>query len=278
MRNVCAHTLPKSIDDALEIVQRDPGTSAYLAGGTALAERDDPRLETLVDLAPLGLDRIETLGPELRVGAMVGLEIAKNCVPLQTLGNGILAHALDSTRTQIWRNQATLGGRIMEADPGDLVLPALMSLDASLCIMRAPRKPEERVPIHDVAMLEPGDLLLAVTIPIASGWRHAAEWMRISALDRPVVACFVGLHVVDGRIDAARVASSGLGARPFRARSVESALCQRPASLESFESFQSALQSDMQPPGDLRASPPYRAQLGRVLLGRALRRAASVPP
>jgi len=278
MRNVCVHILPKSIDDALEIVQQDPRTSAYLGGGTALAERDDPSLETLVDLAPLGLNRIETLGPELRIGAMVGLEIAKNSTALHSIGNGILAQAIDSTRTQIWRNQATLGGRIMEAEPGDLVLPALLSLGASLCILRAPGTPEERVRIQDMATLEPGDLLLAVTIPIASGWRHAAEWMRISALDRPVAACFVGLHVVDGRIDAARVACSGLGPRPFRARNVESALSQRPASLESFESFQSALQSDMQPPGDLRASPAYRAQLGRVLLGRALRRAASVPP
>src|SRR5512145_510747 len=109
MRNVCAHTLPQSIDDALEIVQRDPRTSAYLAGGTALAERDDSSLETVVDLAPLGLDRIETLGPELRIGAMVGPEIAKNSMALRSVGNGILASAIGATRTQIWRNQATLG-------------------------------------------------------------------------------------------------------------------------------------------------------------------------
>ncbi len=277
MRNVCAHVLPKNLDEALEIVRRSPRAAAYLAGGTGLAERDDPRLETLVDLRQLGLDRIEASGGELRIGAMVGLEAARNSAPVPTLGDGILSRAIHSTRTQIWRNQATLGGRIMEADPGDLILPALMALGASLRVLRAPRSKEESIPSENFAALAPGDLLLGIAIPIASGWRHAGEWTRISALDRPVAACFVALHTASGRIDAARVACSGLGPRTFRARSVESALCRRSVSLESFEPFQDALLEHMQAPDDLRATQAYRTHLGRVLLGRALRRAVNVP-
>lgn len=276
MRNVCAHVLPTSLDDALEIVQRSPRATAYLAGGTALAERDDPSLETLVDLSQLGLDRIETSALELRIGAMVGLEAARNSAPVSSLGDGLLSQAIHSTRTQIWRNQATLGGRIMEADPGDLVLPALMVLGASLRVLRAPRSQEESIPSEDIGALALGDLLLGITIPMLPGWRHAGEWMRISALDRPVAACFVALHTAGGRIDAARVACSGLGPRAFRARSVESELCRKSVALESFERFQDALQEDLRASDDVRATQAYRTHLGRVLLGRALRRAANV--
>ncbi len=271
MRNASAYLCPGTLDEAIAAVQAQPGRAAYLAGGTALAERDDPRVETLVDLAGLGLDRVEDLNTGIRIGAMVTLERLRRNPQAARLGDGILGEALGRTRTEAWRNQATLGGRLRQAFAGDLVKTALLTLDARVTVQQFPHAPPETIALGSMGDLDPGALLLAVEISSQDGWSHALESLHLTTLDRPIVAVGLGLRLEVGRITAGRVATCGLAPSPVRASQVENTL--RGATLESdYEAWLRTFANDMRPTGDWRGSSSYRAHLGQVLLGRAFRR------
>ena len=271
MRNASAYLCPGSPDEAIAAVQAQPGRAAYLAGGTALAEQDDPRVETLVDLAGLGLDQVEAQSAGIRIGAMVTLERLRRNPQAARLGHGILAEALGRTRSEAWRNQATLGGRLREAFPGDLITVALLVLDARVTVQQFPHSLPETIGLGSLGDLDPGALLVAVEISTQDRWSHALESLHLTALDRPIVAVGLGLRLEDGRIAEGRVATCGLAPSPTRASQLENAF--RGASIESdYEAWLRAFVSDMRPTGDLRGSASYREHLGQVLLGRAFRR------
>ena len=173
--------------------------------------------------------------------------------------------------TEAWRNQATLGGRLREAFPGDLVTVVLLALEATVEVQQFPRAPRESVPVGLLGDLDPGALLLGVEIDADGGWTHALESLHLTALDRAIAAVGLSLRLTEGRIAAGRVASCGLTPAPARAPHLENVLAG--AAVESdFEPWLRAFAGDTRPEGDLRGSAAYREHLGRVLLARAFRR------
>jgi CO/xanthine dehydrogenase FAD-binding subunit len=181
---------------------------------------------------------------------------------------------VSQTRTEPWRRQATLAGRVLEGQPGDLVLPVLLVLGARVRLLeRAGAAPAE-MPVEN-AVQGRGGLWLDLWLPEpepATG--HALETLARSALDAPVAAVATQLRLNSGSIAASRVATSALPS-PRRAPSVEAALAGHGPDGRTFAAAQAALAADIAPADDHRASAEYRAQIAPVLLARALRRAAA---
>lgn len=271
MRNAQAYVQPRSLDEAVALVRDRPGRAAFLGGGTRLAQNDDPSLETLVDLAALGLDALEATPSGSRIGAMVPLERLRQSPPA-ALANGVLADALGRTRSIAWRNQATLGGRLREAEPTDLITTALLLLDAVCVVQAAPCVPPATVPVSRLADLPAEALVIAVDLASDLGWRCALESFQETTLAPALVAVGVALRRdAGGHVQAVRVASCGLTPRPARAAQFEAALVgTAPTTL--LEAHRHVLEADIQPVDDWRASAAYRTHLGVTLLGRALRR------
>ena len=136
MRYIRDYLWAETPTQALEWVTTRPGRGAFLGGGTALATWRDAGLEYIVDLSRAGLDSIELLTDGAELGATLPLQRILEDPRLAGLGDGLLAAALGATRTDPWRRQATLAGRLLEGDPGDLVALALLALGASLGILR----------------------------------------------------------------------------------------------------------------------------------------------
>jgi xanthine dehydrogenase YagS FAD-binding subunit len=144
------------------------------------------------------------------------------------------------------RINAILGGspQCIAAYPGDLAV-ALTALDAEVVV--SGEAGERVIPIarlhrlpgdtpHIETVLEPGDLITAVTIPIAE---HARRSHYLKVRDRAsfafaLASAAVGLDVHDGTIRQARVAVGGVATRPWRLRGVEDALSGRPLDHEVF--------------------------------------------
>jgi len=138
------------------------------------------------------------------------------------------------------RLNAILGGspHCIAAYPGDLAV-ALVALDAEVIVQgpggerRLPVERLHRVPgdtPHVETVLEPGDLITAVTIP-ASACARRSHYLKIrdrASFEFALTAAAVALDLDGGTIRQARVAAGGVATTPWRLRHVEEALAGRP--------------------------------------------------
>jgi aerobic carbon-monoxide dehydrogenase medium subunit len=278
LRNLRECRVVETADEALELVRSHPGRAAYMGGGTHLALRGDSELVAVADLSRLGLDRIEPVTDGMRLGAtlpLARLELDARC---RSVCGGLLAAAAARTRTPAWRAQATLGGRLREADSCDLVTAALLVADARVEVQRAPRTRPALVGLGEARREDASSLFLWIEVPERPGWRYALEETALTRQDAPMVAIAAGLRVRDGRVQEARVAGVGLWPEPRRAAACEAALIGLAEDADDFVEAQRRLSAEIAPPEDFRATGEYRSHLAGVLLARALRHALAAVP
>jgi len=170
---------------------------------------------------------------------------------------------------------------IANAYPGDLSV-ALVALDAVLTLENAKGK-QRQVPITEFYLLpgttpqkenvlEPGELIVAVTIPAAA---HAQRSTYLKVRERAsyayaLASAAVGLDVQGGTIRAARVALGGVGAQPWRSREAEKALVGQPATEATFKAAAAAALQGAKP----REHNAYKVELAQNTLVRALQQVA----
>ncbi|NML65991.1 xanthine dehydrogenase family protein subunit M [Hymenobacter sp. RP-2-7] len=171
---------------------------------------------------------------------------------------------------------------IANAYPGDLAV-ALAALDAVLTLENQKGK-QRRVPITEFyllpgktpqkeTVLEPGELIVAVTIPAAA---HARQSTYLKVRERAsyayaLASAAVGLDVQGGTIRAARVALGGVGAQPWRSREAEKVLVGQPASEATFRAAAAAALRGARP----QSENAYKVELAQNTLVRALQQVAA---
>jgi len=171
---------------------------------------------------------------------------------------------------------------IANSYPGDLSV-ALAAFDAVLTLENAKGK-QRRVPLtefyllpgktpHKETVLEPGELIVAVTIPTAV---HAQRSTYLKVRERSsyayaLASAAVGLDVQGGTIRTARIALGGVGAQPWRSREAEKALVGQPATEATFRAAAAAALRGAQP----RSENAYKVELAQNTLVRALQQVAT---
>ncbi len=177
-------------------------------------------------------------------------------------------------------NLAVLGTSescIATAYPGDLSV-ALMALDAVLTLENTAGK-QRRVPLTEFyllpgktpqkeTILEPGELIVAVTIPAAA---HARRSTYLKVRERTsyayaLASAAVGLDVQNGVIRSARVALGGVGAQPWRSREAEAMLTGASATEATFRKAAAAALRGAIP----QSENAYKIELAQHTLVRAL--------
>jgi xanthine dehydrogenase YagS FAD-binding subunit len=170
---------------------------------------------------------------------------------------------------------------IANAYPGDLAV-ALAAFDAVLTLENAKGK-QRRVPVTEFyllpgktpqreTVLEPGELIVAVTIPAAAHAQRSA-YLKVrerSSYAYALASAAVGLEVQDGLIRAARVALGGVGAQPWRSREAEKALTGQPATEATFRAAATAALRGARP----QRENAYKVELAQNTLVRALQQVA----
>jgi xanthine dehydrogenase YagS FAD-binding subunit len=170
---------------------------------------------------------------------------------------------------------------IANSYPGDLSV-ALAAFDAVLTLENAKGK-QRRVPLTEFyllpgktpqkeTVLEPGELIVAVTIPAAA---HAQRSTYLKVRERSsyayaLASAAVGLDVQAGTIRSARVALGGVGAQPWRSREAEKALVGQPATDVTFHAAATAALQGAQPHEHNR----FKIELAQNTLVRALQQVA----
>ncbi len=255
-----AYARPESLDEALELMSRHGEEARPLAGGQSLVPLLAMRLARptlVVDLNRLPeLAGVEAAPDRLRIGAGVRLAALERdpavMAKLPVLGEA-LAHV---GHFQI-RNRSTFGGCLAHADPAAEV-PALALLLGATVHLRSAQA-ERALPAAEflrgafTTAIEPGELVIAVDLPVTHGGWAFAEVAR-----REGDFALVGSAAIQPPGGSGRAVVFGAGSVP--------------------QLVDRAEENAIQAISDIHASAAYRRRVGARLVARVLGEAGRRPP
>lgn len=273
-----AYHRPASLDDALALMERYGGDGRILAGGQSLVPALNMRLATpaaLIDINRLpGLDGISLEREGLVVGALARQD-AVEASSLVARHAPLISQAMPHVGHRAIRTRGTIGGSVALADPAAELPACLVALDAVIRV--AGRGTQRETPavnffrgIYTTDLVQ-GEIVTAVVVPpIRLGWRSRFDELTRRHGDYALVGLAAHCRVEGGVIKEARLAFCGVGSTPVRALRAELALGGRRPSAAVLAEVGSALDADLDPPGDVHGSPALRRHLARVLLSRTV--------
>lgn len=278
---------PAELAEALDLIA-DPDADAHLlAGGTAFV----PLLKTgyvqpslVVGMRRLSsLRTIERQGESLVIGSLATHSaVAGSSVVAE--GWPMLAEACQRVGTIRIRNQGTLGGNVVHADPNQDPPPVLLVLDATARVIGPSGERQVLLDELFVDVFEttvgPGEILLDLQVPpVPNGSRWAyRKFLPRSQDDYGTVAVAALVRQDDeGRVLEARVAVGGAAPRPIRAGAVEQALVGMAPSADAITAAADQLDAALDPIDDVRGSASYKRRMARVWVERTLGELCGVP-
>lgn len=279
---------PDSLAAALEALAHAAGTGGdakILAGGQSLIPVMNFRLAEpalLIDVNRLAeLDFLESEnGGGLRIGALVRQRRLERD-PLVAREAPLLHEAMPFVAHPQIRNRGTFGGSLAHADPA-AELPAIaVALGARFRLRKAGG--DRWVDARDffaglfTTLLEPDEMLTEAVIPPLpprTGWAFLEIARRHGDYAQVGVAAVVTLDET-GRCRAARLVYLSVGDGPVVAAAAAGMLAGEELSAAAIAAAaEKAACDEMDPLGDIHATPEFKRHLARVLTGRALTRAA----
>jgi aerobic carbon-monoxide dehydrogenase medium subunit len=273
---------PASFAEAIKLLDPDDPTIRPVGGGTALMLMMKAGVfqpAKLVSLRKIekSYANIESKGGALKIGALATLgslersaEIAKH---LPVLTRTLLT--LSNVRV---RNVATVGGALAHGDPHMDLPPVLMALGATLTVVGP--NGERKVPMDELfagyyeTTLEKNELIAHVDVPAQGAKKaHYAKVTTGSADDWPALGVAVVLEAEGQAIRSARVVVSAATEKAARMTSAEAVLAGKTADDKTLAEAGDAAASEADILADVRGSAPYKRELIRVYVRRAVRAA-----
>ena len=273
---VLTYFLPRSVPEALDVLERQGPELLVMAGGTIampLINEGISLPEAVMGLRHTGLDGLEHADGTLRIGATATLTqlLEQGAVPM-------LTEAARSTASWSIRNMGTVGGNLFTPPPGGDVAVALLALDATLTL--AGPAGERVLPLADfytgflTNRLAPDELLVELRVPVPAGPTAFIKFGRRHANTPAVVTVAVHVQWEDGRISDARIALGAVGPHPIRARQAERSLVGTSLEPDAIAAAATAATRESEPFTDGIATEWYRRRMVDLFVGRALERLA----
>lgn len=226
---------PDTIEGALD--ELSGPNARVLAGGHSLLQGLKQRaLDTgrLVDIGDIdALQGIEFGGDSVRIGAATRYAAMLADDSLSRTVPGLIDAVAAVGDRQI-RNRGTIGGNLVQADPGADIPPAAMVADAEVTI--AGPDGERSVLIEDLysahdptgwnpaATIAENELLTSVSIPIHDNSTGAYVRKTHQSRGYATIGVAVQIHVRNRTIKEAHIAATGLRRAPVGLTSAETAL------------------------------------------------------
>jgi len=239
---------PKTIEEALKLLQRTEPVTLPMGGGTVLNQPSDVNF-AVVDLQELGLDAMQIRGNNLILGATVKLQriLEAEATPLA------LKAVIQQESTYNLRQMASVAGTLASTDGRSPFTAAMLALDANLIWLPG----EEQMRLGDFLPFREekprGRLIARVVIP--TNVKLAYQYVARTPADLPIVCAALALWP-SGR---ARLVLGGFGIAPVLAMDGPEA-----------QGLESAAQSAYVHAGDKWASAEYRQEIAVTLAQRCL--------
>ncbi len=275
---------PASLRQAVRLMREHEGDARVISGGMSLVPAMKLRLvqpEHVVDIGRLGeLSYIRRLDDGIAIGAgttyceIERSHILAGAAPLLVETAGVVGDL------QV-RNRGTIGGSAAHADPAADIPAALLALDARMRIVGGSRPrtiSAERffVDAYETT-LGPTEILTEVRFakaPPRTGSAYVKFANKASRFAIVGVAASVTINR-RGVCERARIAVTGAGPAPVRAKASERVLVGKPLDAESIEKASRRASDGMEFLADIHGSEEYREHLTRVIAKRALEAAAA---
>jgi carbon-monoxide dehydrogenase medium subunit len=264
---------PASVDEALQAISG--GDAKVLAGGQSLLPLLKMRLasaDTLVDIGRLsdlrGMRDLPDGGYE--VGALTTYADIIEGTALSWV-----AEAVEGIGDVQVRNRGTVGGSMAHCDPSSDLPAIALALDYS-AVLRSVRG--ERVTPLDGFFegafqtgAAPDELLVAIRRgPIPAGAQGAYAKLEQPASGYSIVGVAAVIAASGGTISHARVALTGVGDAPYRAKAVEEALVGSDGSPATVAAAAEHATDGQTVNNDIHADREYRAAMAVVYTRRAI--------
>lgn len=276
---------PSTMAEAIGLLDPENPMSRPVAGGTALmlmmkAGMFHPerlislrKVEARYSAIEVGEDGSARLGALVRLGQMEQLDEIRRAFP-------ILDDVLPVLSNVRVRNVATIGGNLAHADPHMDLPPVLMVLGAEVNAIgpngtRTIAMGDLLTGYYETA-LEPDELIADVLVPSLAG--NAAAYIKCttrSAHDWPALGVAVSLDLAGDTVQAARIVVSAAVETPTHMTDAEDLLKGARVGDDAFRAAGEMAAKHAEVIGDVRGSEPYKKQLVKVNVARALAKAVA---
>jgi carbon-monoxide dehydrogenase medium subunit len=272
----------QSAQEALDLLGRYGDDAHFMAGGTSLVLMMQQGLvqpghvvglRTIKDLS--GVKALSDGG--LEIGALTTHRQVERA-PETAAYCATLAENFSRIATIRIRNQATIGGNLVHADPAQDPPPMLLALDAQAVVSG---KGGQRTIAMDgffedffQTAVQEGELLTAVRFPkLPDGLRTTyVKFLPRTEDDYATVSVAAAVKLgADGRCEHIRVALGSSAPIPLRSKKVESALQGQQLTPKAIDDAAELVRDEVDPIDDVRGSARYKREMARVWVSRALR-------
>jgi carbon-monoxide dehydrogenase medium subunit len=274
---------PASLPEAITLLDPDDAAVRPIAGGTALMlmmKAGVFRPSRLVSLRKLAAAQSRiAVAPDgtLSIGAMAPLARVERSAEVARCAPVIPRAMLRLSNIRV-RNVATVGGCLAHGDPHMDLPPILIALGAHVSV--AGPQGERKIAVEDLfagyfeTVLQKNELISELHIP-AQG-KSCAAYMKVttgSAEDWPALGVAVSVSRDGAAIRSARVVVSAATEKAMRLGAAEQALAGAEIGERAFGRAGEAAAAEVECISDVRGSAPYKRELVRVFVARALRQA-----
>lgn len=280
-----AYFVPRTVDEALDLLGEHGEDGKILAGGQSLVPAMNFRLArpaALIDINRIdALDHVDEADGVLRIGAL-----ARHARFERPVASGALAGFLPAVARYIAhipiRSRGTFCGSLAHADPASEWCLVAATLDARLMV--ASRRGVRHLRPHEffagalTTALEPDELLTEIRLPVLDAtWRTGfAEFSRRSG-DYALAMSAVCLKFENGRIVEACVGVGAAADRPARMTAAEQALIGSYGGSTVRREAGRIAAAAIDPLSDIQASGAFRRHLVAAMVDRALAQASTLP-
>lgn len=270
---------PTSFAAAIALLDPDDATVRPIAGGTALMLMMKAGVfhpEKLVSLRRIErkYSNIWIDGGELVIGAMTTLSALERSHEVTKLAPIITQTLLTLSNVRV-RNVATVGGALAHGDPHMDLPPVLMALHATVTV--AGPAGQHKIAVDDLfagyyeTTLAKNELIAEVRVPAQSV--RKGVYLKVttgSADDWPALGVAAIIESEGNSIKSASLVASAATEKATRLKSVEALLEGRTATHDLFRQAGDAAVEGVELVSDVRGSAPYKRELLRVYVRRAL--------
>ncbi len=278
------YLVPQTLDEALRLLKKYKGRARLVAGGTDLvvaSRKRDMEARVLVDITRIpGLSGITSKDGMIRIGAAtVHSQLADSNV-IKSKATALAEGAARLGSPQI-RNMGTIGGNIVNGQPGaDTVIP-LLALDAAVTVKGL--RGERIIPLRDLfvgvgetKVDSTKEIVTEVFFPaLKKGEASAAlRLAKRKTLVLPIltVAVVVSVNRRTGKFDFARLAAGPVTTTPFRCSKAEQLLSGASVTDDVIKRAAEQAGQEANPRTSLiRGTSEYRKEMVAVLVERGIR-------
>jgi CO/xanthine dehydrogenase FAD-binding subunit len=262
---------PTSLGDAHAALKEHGKKARVLAGGIELILFTPADVETLIDLSCLSLSYVKEGDGGLTVGATTTMTEVLEAPVMRDYPNDAVVNMLQNVASPLLRNQATMGGTLVSANPWSDVITLFLALDAKVKLYNGKTRTVALSEIYPTRTHLSQAILTEVVLPkYPSGTYAAFKQFSRTGFDVALLNCACWVQIEEGICTKARVIVGGTPRLGTSVPEAEKALIGALLTDETVERVAEIARDATETRDDRRASAAYRKELVAVGIKRCL--------